>query len=93
VVAPCFVVPRASGCPGRRQDHVKKILGARIRDPGERIARHPNVVVRGIPMSISAADQLLAATRTTQAGTFEDVRYVQYDGIFQGETSTGAFVL
>ena len=59
---------------------------------GERIARHPNVVVRGIPMSISAADQLLGATRT-QAGTFEDVPYVQYDGIFQGETSTGAFVL
>jgi hypothetical protein len=57
---------------------------------GERIARHPNVVVRGIPMSISAADQLLAATRT-QAGTFEGVPYVQYDGIFQGETSTGAF--
>jgi hypothetical protein len=41
-------------------------------------------------MSISAADQLLAATRT-QAGTFEGVPYVRYDGIFQGETSTGAF--
>jgi hypothetical protein len=41
-------------------------------------------------MSISAADQLLAGTRT-QVGTFEGVPYVQYDGISQGETSTGAF--
>jgi len=31
-------------------------------------------------VSISAANQLLAATRT-QAGTFEGMPYVQYDGI------------
>ena len=44
----------------------------------------------GVPASGAAVDQLLAPT-ATPAGTFAGVSYVQYDGIFEGETSTGAF--
>jgi Alpha/beta hydrolase domain len=44
----------------------------------------------GMPASGATADQLLAPT-ATPAGTFAGVSYVQYDGIFEGETSTGAF--
>ena len=44
----------------------------------------------GVPASAVAEDRLLPPT-ATPAGTFEDVPYVRYDGIFEGETSTGAF--
>ena len=44
----------------------------------------------GTPASAAAADHLLAPT-ATPAGTFAGVSYMQYDGIFEGETATGAF--
>jgi hypothetical protein len=44
----------------------------------------------GLPASAAAEDQLLGPT-ATPAGTFGGVPYIRYDGIFQGETSTGAF--
>jgi hypothetical protein len=44
----------------------------------------------GVPASAVAEDRLLPPT-ATPAGTFEGVPYVRYDGIFEGETSTGAF--
>jgi hypothetical protein len=44
----------------------------------------------GVPASAVVEDQLIAPT-ATPAGTFGGVPYVRYDGIFEGETSTGAF--
>lgn len=44
----------------------------------------------GVPASAADEDELLPPT-ATPVGTFGGVSYVQYDGIFQGETSTGAF--
>ena len=44
----------------------------------------------GVPASAVAEDRLLPPT-ATPAGTFGGVPYVRYDGIFEGETSTGAF--
>jgi hypothetical protein len=44
----------------------------------------------GVPASAAAEDQLRAPT-ATPAGTFGGVQYVRYDGIFEGETSTGEF--
>jgi hypothetical protein len=44
----------------------------------------------GVPASAQTEDRLLPPT-TTPAGNFGGVSYVQYDGIFEGQTSTGAF--
>lgn len=38
-----------------------------------------------------AADAGLGKPRVTQVGTFGGIAYVQYDGIFQGQTSTGVY--
>jgi Alpha/beta hydrolase domain len=38
-----------------------------------------------------AADGRLGQPRATQAGTFDGIAYVQYDGIFEGQTSTGEY--
>jgi hypothetical protein len=42
------------------------------------------------PAAVAVDDQLLAPT-VKQIGTFAGVPYVEYDGIFAGQTSTGAF--
>jgi hypothetical protein len=41
--------------------------------------------------SQAAADDHLSAPAATPLGTFGGIDYVQYDGTFEGETSTGAF--
>src|SRR5262245_66532587 len=38
-----------------------------------------------------AADGVLGQPVATPIGTFGGIAYVQYDGIFDGQTSTGAF--
>jgi hypothetical protein len=38
-----------------------------------------------------AAEGLLGQPLATPIGTFEGIAYVQYDGIFEGQTSTGAY--
>jgi hypothetical protein len=42
------------------------------------------------PAAVAVDDQLLAPT-VSQIGTFGGVPYVEYNGIFEGQTSTGAF--
>jgi hypothetical protein len=41
--------------------------------------------------AVTASDDIQAPTTTTPAGSFDGVDYVQYDGVFAGHTSTGAF--
>ena len=41
--------------------------------------------------SLAAADGALGQPATTSVGTFGGIAYVQYDGIFEGQTSTGAY--
>jgi hypothetical protein len=42
------------------------------------------------PLPVAAAGQL-GRPRATPVGTFGGISYVQYDGLFEGRTSTGAF--
>jgi hypothetical protein len=39
----------------------------------------------------AAPDDIEAATSVIPVGSFDGVRYLQYDGVFAGHTSTGAF--
>lgn len=41
-------------------------------------------------MTITPTAQL-SAPNAIQLGTFDGIEYTQYDGIFEGQTSTGAF--
>ena len=41
--------------------------------------------------SLAAADGALGQPTTTSVGTFGGIAYVQHDGIFEGQTSTGAY--
>src|SRR3712207_298946 len=41
--------------------------------------------------SPAAAEGRLGPPRVTPLGTFEGIAYVQYDGLFEGQTSTGAY--
>ena len=41
--------------------------------------------------SLAAADGALGQPTTTPVGAFGGIAYVQYDGIFEGQTSTGAY--
>jgi hypothetical protein len=45
----------------------------------------------GVPHAAAATDDIEAPTTATPAGSFDGVDYVQYDGVFAGHTSTGAF--
>jgi hypothetical protein len=45
----------------------------------------------GVPHAAVATDDIEAPTTATPAGSFDGVDYVQYDGVFAGHTSTGAF--
>jgi hypothetical protein len=49
-----------------------------------------SAVVLLAPSSV-AADGGFGHPRETQIGTFGGIAYVQYDGIFEGQTSTGAY--
>src|SRR5215211_5024314 len=48
-------------------------------------------VVLGVSDAVAATDDIEAPTTATPAGSFDDVDYVQYDGMFAGHTSTGGF--
>src|SRR2546429_9625454 len=39
----------------------------------------------------ASADGALGSPAATQVGTFGGIAYVQYDGVFEGLTSTGAY--
>jgi hypothetical protein len=39
----------------------------------------------------AAAEGRLGEPRVTPGGTFGGIAYTQYDGIFEGETSTGTY--
>src|SRR5688572_3906622 len=41
--------------------------------------------------STAVAEGRLGQPRATPIGTFGEIAYVQYDGLFEGRTSTGAF--
>ena len=41
--------------------------------------------------AVAGSDDIEAPTTAVPAGSFEGVDYVQYDGVFAGRTSTGAF--
>ncbi|GAA2403543.1 hypothetical protein GCM10010404_72030 [Nonomuraea africana] len=43
------------------------------------------------PASVTPGVDRLLPPRVTPIGTFEGVRYVRYSGVFEGQTSTGAF--
>lgn len=45
----------------------------------------------GVAEVAAATDDVEAPTTATPAGSFDGVDYVQYDGVFAGHTSTGAF--
>jgi hypothetical protein len=45
----------------------------------------------GISHAAAATDDVEAPTTATPAGSFDGVDYVQYDGVYAGHTSTGAF--
>jgi Alpha/beta hydrolase domain len=45
----------------------------------------------GVSHAAAATDDVEAPTTATPAGSFDGVDYVQYDGVFAGHTSTGAF--
>jgi Alpha/beta hydrolase domain len=45
----------------------------------------------GVSDAAAASDDIEAPTTATPAGSFDGVDYVQYDGVFAGHTSTGAF--
>ena len=48
-------------------------------------------VAPGISEAVAATNDIEAPTTATPAGSFDGVDYVQYDGVFAGHTSTGAF--
>jgi Alpha/beta hydrolase domain len=48
-------------------------------------------VALGVPDAVAASDDVEAPTTARPAGSFDGVDYVQYDGVFAGHTSTGAF--
>jgi hypothetical protein len=66
---------------GPRHPLILAVLVALISSVGLVGAAHAAVVT----------DDRLLAPSATQIGTFAGVPYVQYDGIFEGQTSTGAF--
>jgi hypothetical protein len=45
----------------------------------------------GVSHAAAATDDVEAPTTATPAGSFDGVDYVQYNGVFAGHTSTGAF--
>jgi Alpha/beta hydrolase domain len=45
----------------------------------------------GVSHAVAATDDIEAPATATPAGSFGGVDYVQYDGVFAGHTSTGAF--
>ena len=45
----------------------------------------------GVAHAAAAIDDVEAPTAATPAGSFDGVDYLQYDGVFAGHTSTGAF--
>src|SRR5215218_11100998 len=49
------------------------------------------LVLPVFPSTASAAGKLQPALKTSSLGTFGGVRYVQYDGLFVGKTSTGKY--
>ena len=48
-------------------------------------------IAPGVSDADAATDDIEALTTATPAGSFDGVDYVQYDGVFAGRTSTGAF--
>jgi Alpha/beta hydrolase domain len=48
-------------------------------------------IVPGVSHAAAATDDVEAPTTATPAGSFDGVEFVQYDGVFAGHTSTGAF--
>jgi Alpha/beta hydrolase domain len=48
-------------------------------------------VALGVSDAAAATDDVEAPTTARPAGSFDGVDYVQYDGVFAGHTSTGAF--
>jgi Alpha/beta hydrolase domain len=48
-------------------------------------------VALGVPDAVAANDDVEAPATATPAGSFDGVDYVEYDGVFAGHTSTGAF--
>jgi hypothetical protein len=48
-------------------------------------------VAPGVSGAVAASDDVEAPTAATPAGSFDGVDDVQYDGVFAGHTSTGAF--
>jgi hypothetical protein len=48
-------------------------------------------IVPGVSHAAAATDDVEAPTTATPAGSFDGVDFVQYDGVFAGHTSTGAF--
>lgn len=48
-------------------------------------------VALGVPDAVAASDDVEAPATATPAGSFDGVEFVQYDGVFTGRTSTGAF--
>ena len=48
-------------------------------------------IAPGVSDAAAATDDVEAPTTATPAGSFDGVDYVQYDGVFAGHTSTGAF--
>jgi hypothetical protein len=49
------------------------------------------LVLPTFPSTASAAGKLQPPLRASPLGTFGGVRYVQYDGLFAGKTSTGKY--
>jgi hypothetical protein len=48
-------------------------------------------IVPGVSHAAAATDDVEAPTTAAPAGSFDGVDFVQYDGVFAGHTSTGAF--
>jgi Alpha/beta hydrolase domain len=48
-------------------------------------------IAPGVSDAAAATDDVEAPTTATPAGSFDGVDYVQYDGVYAGHTSTGAF--
>jgi hypothetical protein len=48
-------------------------------------------IAPGVSDAVAATDDIAAPATAIPAGSFNGVDYVQYDGVFTGHTSTGAF--
>jgi hypothetical protein len=48
-------------------------------------------IAPGVSDAVAATDDIAAPATAIPAGSFDGVDYVQYDGVFAGHTSTGAF--